>query len=434
MIFLLFSIPLCLLYLISVPIFQVPDEVNHYVRTYGILHGNFLVPSDGYIEIPENLIPFPWYTYTPYILFKNRVMRLSTQGMIGHDAVNMALYSPVSYILQIPGVGLGEVISHNTYVMVFLGSLFNLTGCTAILYYSIKYIPYGKWCILFVSLMPMAIQERASLSVDAITYAMAVAMLAFCLSMRCGKIKMERKKIILMYLILFLLASCKVVYFVIGFLILFIPWECFGSRKRSAFHKIMGSVMLMVMALGWFLIASKYLGTTRGGGSTVEKVQYMIQNPGRYLYIMDKMIWEEGEELFLQMIGSQLGSLDIMVNHCLIIMILILGVVILSYERSRRKNPDHWVSAVLLALALGNVVLIFTSLYIQWTDLAGSTYEIQGLQGRYFLPVLPLLLCALVSRGQHEEADEISLTKPAYALYVLNLIVIVTIFSYSTYR
>lgn len=411
-----------------------PDEVNHYVRTYGILHGNFLVPPDGHIEIPENLIPFPWYTYTPYILFKNRVMQLSSQEMISHDAVNMALYSPISYIFQIPGAGLGELISHNTYVMVFLGRFFNLAGCTAILYYSIKYIPYGKWSLTFVSLMPMAIQERASLSVDAITYAMSVATLAFCLYMRCGKVRMDYRKITLMYLILFFLASCKVVYFVIGFLILFIPRECFGSKKKSAFYKIMGIVILAAMALGWFVIASKYLGTTRGGGNAAEKVQYIIQNPGRYLYIMDKMVWENGEELFLQMIGSQLGSLDIIINHCLIIMILILGTVILSYERGRRKDPDHTVSTALIILASGNVILIFTSLYIQWTDLAGSTYEIQGLQGRYFLPVLPLLLCAFVSSRQHEETNKVSIIKPVYALYVLNLIIIVSIFSYSAFK
>lgn len=435
-IFAVLSIPLCLLYLVLVPIFQVPDEVNHYVRTYGILHGCFLVPADGQIPVPENLIPFPWYSYTPYILFKNFIMQIDGSKTILHDNVNMALYSPVSYIFQVFGVGLGEVLTHNTYIMAALGSIANAAGCTVILYYAIKYIPYGKGIVLFLALTPMSLQERASLSVDAITFSMAVAMLAYCLYMRANRKQMSKRQLLLLYLIMFMTASCKVVYFIVAALVFIIPWECFGSKKKSVFHKCAGLAMVFLVSFGWLLIAGRYLQYTRGGGETAEKAAYILKNPGRYLYIMDKMIWQDGVNFLDQMIGSNLGSLDIIINSCLIVMLLVLLCRFLFWERDQSRLPDHFSSLIMAGIGTGTIFLIFTSLYIQWTELAASTYEIQGLQGRYFLPVLPYLLCAYISNNNSNEmlyeGNKVFL-KSAYALFFLNLLVLVMVWDYSAF-
>lgn len=368
-------------------------------------------------------------------------MQLNMAETIRHNAVNMALYSPFSYIFQVAGVGIGQVVTHNTYVMVWLGSLCNIAGCTLLLYYSIQYIPYGKGALLFLSLTPMALQERASLSVDAITYAMVVAMVAFCLYMRQPGRRIKRAQLGLMYFILFFLASCKVVYFVAGFLILLIPSECFGSRKKGIFHKISGVLFLLILSVGWLFIANSYLDATRAGGSAAEKIQFILQNPGRYLYIMDKMIWESGEEFFCQMIGSKLGSMDIEINRLLILLFTFTGVGLFwggaAWEKEEGRRDGRMALALLL-LSLASVVLIFTSLYIQWTDLGASTYEIEGLQGRYFLPVAPILLCALLAERENEPSQNRpsqngAMVKQAYLLYVLNLLVLISVFGHSSY-
>lgn len=433
--FAVLSIPLCLLYLFFVPIFQVPDEVNHYVRSYGIVHGYFLIPSDGQMPIPENLIPLPWYSYTPYILFKNFIMQIDGSKTILHDNVNMALYSPVSYVLQAFGVGLGEFLTHNTYVMVAFGSIVNAVGCTVIIYYAIKYIPYGKGILLFLALTPMALQERVSLSVDAITFSMVVAMLAYCLYMRVNRKQMNKKQLFLLYLIMLMTASCKVVYFIVAALVLIIPWECFGSKKKSIFHKGVGIALVFLVSFGWLLIAGKYLQYTRGGGETAEKIAYIFKNPGRYLYIMDKMVWQEGVEFLNQMIGSKLGSMNIIINSCLIMILVVLLCRFLFCERDQRAQPDYFSSLILVGIGTGSILLIFTSLYIQWTDFAASTYEIEGLQGRYFLPILPYLLCAYISNNSNKTTQEDNriFLKSAYILFFINLLVLVMVWEYSSF-
>lgn len=431
--FLLLSLVLCPLYLFCVPVFQVPDEVNHYVRAYGIVHGYFLSPEGGNIPIPDNLIPYEWYTYTPYIMLKHFNMQINPAGSIMHNNVNMALYSPVSYIFQVLGIGIADLLCNNTYLLVLAGSAANIAGCTLLLYYAVKYIPYGKEALVFISLLPMALQERASLSVDAITYAAVAAVLAFCLYMRHRKARMAGRETALMYLLIALVSSCKVVYFPVAFLFLLIPAEGFGSRKKEWFHKAAGITEAAVCSTGWLMIAKSYLGNTRAGGDTAEKVQFMLQNPGRYLYILDKMFWKNEEGFIGEMIGSKLGSLNIVVNEILVLIIVMLFFKVYYREKDGRGKPDYPAEAVMLILSMGIIFLIAASLYIQWTDIAASTYSIEGLQGRYFLPLLPLICCGFLSTREKGRADTQGSGSAVIGLYVINLLVLMDVVSFSSY-
>ena len=431
--FLLLSLILCPLYLFCVPVFQVPDEVNHYVRAYGIVHGYFLSPEGGNIPIPDNLIPYEWYTYSPFILWKHFNMQINPAGSIMHNNVNMALYSPVSYVFQVLGIGIADLFCNNTYLLVLAGSIANMAGCTLLLYYGVKYIPYGKEVIVFISLLPMALQERASLSVDAITYAAVVAGLSFCLYMRSRKTKMNWREMMVMFMLIALVSSCKVVYFPASFLILLIPREGFGSKKKEWLLKAAGMVEIAVCSMGWLLIAKNYLGNTRAGGDIAEKIQFILKNPGRYLYILDKMFWKNEEGFIGEMLGSKLGSLNITVNGILILFIVMLFYKIYYREKAKRERADYLAEAVMVVVSLSIVLLIATSLYMQWTDIAASTYSIEGLQGRYFLPILPLLCCGFLSMEKNGQTDVQGCSSGLIGLYVINLLVLMDVISFSSY-
>lgn len=68
---------------------------------------------------------------------------------------------------------------------------------------------------------------------------------------------------------------------------------------------------------------------------------------------------------------------------------LIAGV--LNEETKNKFSLYQTVIIVLITLSI--VGLVFTSLYIQWTETA--EVSIKGVQGRYFLPILPLVLLLL---------------------------------------
>lgn len=48
---------------------------------------------------------------------------------------------------------------------------------------------------------------------------------------------------------------------------------------------------------------------------------------------------------------------------------------------------------IIFLISIAIIGLIFTSLYLQWTKTESNS--IMGIQGRYFLPILPLLLLLL---------------------------------------
>ena len=60
-----------------------------------------------------------------------------------------------------------------------LGKIFNFTFFVILTYLSIKYIPTKKGLLFCLCLLPITIQEAASLSADCMTISTAIALEAF---------------------------------------------------------------------------------------------------------------------------------------------------------------------------------------------------------------------------------------------------------------
>lgn len=448
-VFLLVSLILCGLFMLVMPTFLVPDSANHFVRAYGITKGYFIIPSNGQIQIPDNLIPYKSYTFTPYIVVKNFFTSIHYDNLINYDVVNMALYSPFSYLLQAFGIGIANLISNNVYVLYYSGVICNIVGCTAILFLAIKYIPYGKNVILVLSIMPMAVEQRASLSVDAFTYAMTIAVISFVIYFREKKKKMTKNEIAFMFLIIFFMASCKVIYFIAALLILLIPYECFGSKIRNIVTKTIGMITLMTTSIGWFLLANGYLSQTRGGSSASAKLSYIIHNPIRYFYILNSNLWDNGCDYLFGLFGNKLGSTNIEISNSLVFVGLLAVFTVFIIAFLKKINTDLTMRIAMLIIAIGMIALILSSLYIQWTSEAAMTYSVEGVQGRYFLPVIPFMLFAFLgSEGikdtNNSSIDEskknlsktrYSLTeeKCIYAVAITNILCLISVWGHSSF-
>lgn len=441
--FLLTSIVLGILYFFLLPSQLVPDSANHFVRSYLITKGMLLLPNGGQVNVPSNLLPYRNYSYTWFTLFHNFRNSIDWSHTESYDAVNMALYSPINYIFQSCGIGLAGVFSNNTYVLQMAGELVNYVGCTFIIYQAIRKIPYGKTILAILSLLPMAMQERMSLSADALSYASVVAMVAFALYERKSNKMMGGRDYAVMYALIILLASCKIVYFTAGLMILLIPKDRFGSHRKSFGHKIGGVGTLLAFSLGWLVIAaSGYLGNTRGGMYTNVKMDIILHQPARYVYIVNKMILENGIQYFFEMAGSKLGPTSIIVSDMVIFTMLLILTISLWEERSTRNPRSSRAALFMFGLSALTALLVMTSLYIQWTEPVSATYCIEGIQGRYFLPIMPIFLMAFLvgeyfSDGNMINAKRFSTSggaeKTLFAIYGLNLLTLVYIWNYQSY-
>lgn len=115
---------------------------------------------------------------------------------------------------------------------------------------------------------------------------------------------------------------------------------------------------------------------------------------------MDKVIWQEGVEFLNQLLGSKLGSLNISVNGCLIIGLMVLLCWFVSVEKVRRRQPDYLASLFMAGIGLGTILCAFISM--------------------------------LHSDGTIEISNK-SFVKSSYTLYFLNLLVLVQIWEYSSF-
>src|SRR5699024_2351726 len=272
--FLLVSIFLIVGYALFIPVYRAPDEAQHFARAYGVLHGIFLVDSSGNINIPNNLIPVVDVVNSNYIdTIKNLHVALSSR-LSSTNIINMALYTPQSYVLQSLSIGIISIVTKNV-LLIFYGSRI-LVGilCTLIIYYSIKYIPVGKEVLAICSLLSMNVAERASLSADGFAYTVVIALFSFVIYSLRNEHNITNKMKVMMYILVFFLASCKVIYFILGFLVLLIPNKKFRSKLKEVWHKVISVIILMGVSVGWLKIASRYLVNTNGGATSSEKVMF----------------------------------------------------------------------------------------------------------------------------------------------------------------
>lgn len=440
-VFLIISVPLCILFALVMPVYRVPDEMQHYLRTVSVLKGCYIIPSDGMISAANNLAvswlkpPYRGY-FSPYIT-TTHFEHLLSSNTIEYDIVGAALYNPISYCFTTFGVWIAELFSKNLYIIFWGGRLANALGASALIYWAIRIIPYGKGIVLLISLLPMNLQERASFSADAITFATTILFIAYILYLRSEQIQIGRIHGICIYLLIIMLASCKIVYVVFAGLIVLLSEKQYGSKMGARIHKAGGLAIAAFVSVGWLKIASTYLQLTNGGGNSSEKVLFILRHPIKYFIIIVFTTIEYSVIWIKEMIAYPLGYLEILINTKLfLVIILVIGIcfgISLRLKRLNHCDNDYKVSFSLLFCSAAVYLLICTSLYLQWTKGApGDISIISGIQGRYFLPILPPVMLAFVSvkPGSIQKESTIICTWSGIVLYICNLLVLLQVFLY----
>ena len=432
--FLLVALVLGVLFIVILPPGQSPDEVTHFKRVYGISDG-ILLPEeiegmDGRVgsEIPTGT---DFLSRDPghgtYLEIVNEIDDGVEEKSI-QTYTSAALYSFVCYIPQIIGILIGRLFGFSVLGMSYLMEIFNFAVWVFLIYYSIKLIPKFKSVVLFISLLPITIQEATSLSPDALTIGLCTFFISYTLYLAYGeRKKLERRDYAVVFASSAILGFCKIVYLPLVLLLLLIPKEKFKTNKNRWLFLGLLFVFIAIINMAWLVISSRYLVEYRSGVNSKEQLIGIIQNPFRYLMVIFRSINTHAQLWLNNMLGMNLGafkfnlpSVLFYVTFSIMIVLFIQRVECFAY-----KKIDRWIIAFVF---LTIVILIMTSLYMQWTPYGEDL--IDGVQGRYYLPILmliPLIFCTkkpkrnslvLVSNGLIIH----------YGLFI-NIIALVTIFA-----
>lgn len=143
------------------PINQVPDEMNHARISWEIVHK----PEKDNFKWMEEIKTSPEKDKVQYKNEINKKINLSKEKF----QLNFSLKS-INHLPQLLGMMIMSLFTTKVFYIVMLGRIFNgllyCVGC----YLIARKLKFGKLAFMFISLLPIMIQQAGSLSYDVLNY------------------------------------------------------------------------------------------------------------------------------------------------------------------------------------------------------------------------------------------------------------------------
>lgn len=386
--------------LLITPPFQTPDEPAHFYRSWQIatLQPIELLPgANAGAYLPRNLNRFVKHA-TGNLPFNpdEKVPRnhLSHLKKYRTGAANVSFYPfantvsnhPLVYLPQTAGIRLGCLLSDRLLIPFYLGRFFNLIAWAFCVLAAVRIFPSAKYLFLCIALMPMSLFQASSLSADAMVNASILFFFALILRISFRPDPVDGKVFWWVLVAAVPVLIGKSGYFPLVLLILLIPARQFGSIRRQIYFTLswMACFGLVLVFRIRQLLDIEIL---RQGVSRNEQVRFILADPARYAGILAHTCRVQAEILCRSFIGV-LGWMDVHPDNAMVIayFLFILFVSLTGWIADRK--PSVLQKTIALLLCFGNLILLMTFLYTNWTPV-GSNILI-GFQGRYMIPLAPV--------------------------------------------
>lgn len=426
--FLLVAIVLGMLFIIALPPGEGPDEGGHFMRAYGIQEGYFVAERIGESEAVGSPIPVE----ADFMLGQSG---WRDEGVKVYDGVleelarrpsgetkmqsynTLAVYNFVCYLPQALGILIGRVLGFSVLGMAYLAKIFNFAIWVLLSYYAIKLMPKFKSVFLFIALLPITLQEATSLAPDALTIGLGMFVVAYITHLIYSRrMPITIREKILLGCIAVVISLCKIVYLPLVFLYAILPFERFGTKKKKWIFVIGIIVLAIVLNLIWLAVSFGYITETTPGVNAGAQMIGIIKHPFSYIGVMVHTIDVYSFRWINEFLGMSLGAVGFILPTFYFVTSFIICVMVFS-QRDENLKVKLIERVVFVGVFLAVSILICVSLYVQWT--AYDNPIIEGIQGRYFLPIVglvPLMICrAGGKRGEKLVSNDVILK---YSLFV----------------
>lgn len=397
-----------LLYACSNTMYNVPDESHHFYRAYEISMGHMVSEMNDEGTKGGRVLPFVETGFNPkyWQTFRDSLDSRLSEEVEFKNFSNTALYAPISYAPQAAGILLARLITDRLAIITYAGRCANWVCITLILYFAIKFLPFGKEFLSLILLMPMNMHETFSLSPDGMVVAVSVFMVAFVMHLRYAQeTELSCFQIFLLYLLAIVISLYKIVYLPFCLIYFLIPEERFGGVKQKIIHAVIVAVATILIALIWLRICNKFL--THIGANSSLQIANIVHHPIIYVTTIFRTYAIYTMQLLHQMVGSTLGQLTVSVNSIIVMAYIFMLFYKLTLYGHVNMDRDREFERCIFGIVIFSIILLIsTSIYVQWTYVGENL--ILGLQGRYFISLLlPLYFmvtkAAYIDRGENEQ-------------------------------
>ncbi|MGE4321678.1 MAG: DUF2142 domain-containing protein [Sphingobium sp.] len=393
------------------PPFQAPDENQHYMKALLLSEGRVLTEKRGALigaDLPRaavelHAVDFPTEPTPAPRRFDTAMLAQSWAADAGRPGTrfaefpNVASYAPTLYAPGAAGLMIGDALGLPRLGAFYTGRIVNAAFAIGLLLIALRLLPFGRSAMLAVALLPTFAYQNGSLSPDAVIN--SIGFLGLALALHIGFMPARQRPDVGLLVTAPLLALAKGVY---------LPLLAAGLRPPSGWGDRRCWLILAAMVIGaaafcgWTIysggsqalyhIMSRKTGESVMTAPLADQLAVILNDPVAFVRILVTSVTERLPVYLLQIVG-RFGWNAILLPlavYPLAAIMLLAGMMSGSGARFPLTQRLWWV-----AVAIGVALLIEIAMYLTGTPLAADF--IQGTQGRYFLPMLPLLLLALSS-------------------------------------
>jgi uncharacterized membrane protein len=391
---------------------QTPDEPAHFVRAYHVSEGNLfpeMVENCGGGVVPQSLLQIT-PPFGPLALHPENqtslecfagLWSLPLEPEVRQPTTfpHSSYYSFVPYLPQALAMALARALGLGALWIFYAGRLGNLALSVGLVFAAVRHTPIGTLVFTVVALVPMTVHQFASNSPDASSIGVAFVLSAMFLRLAVTPTpRVTWPTLVALFVTSGWLTLCKFPYGAMTLLFLAIPVARLGGLKR--YLTVGVALMLLVASLGLLQtqlqrFISDGLPLPGRTSSIHEQLSFIRHEPLAYLRVVAETTVEHGR-IWMDQLGM-LGWLDTYVNPMAMHLLFILAVIMALAEPAACgfvPSTRLRFIAFLSTLLCGLVVL--TAVYV--TGIAVRAPLMVGIQGRYFLPIIPLLLLSLPNR------------------------------------
>ena len=338
---------------------------------------------------------------------------------------SLANVSILCYLPSAVGFTIARLLGRNMITMFMAARWVNVLVCSLIISFAVKRIPYGGACLAAIALFPKTLQQIASCSYDGVVIAGTFLFIAYCIAAAYDR-RFSIMDLLILFLSGFFVASSKGgTYVPLLGIALMIPFTAKKlHRENIELQSVWKGITAALLGSCAVLFFGKFVGLvfgmlTRQSGTAVygagvsERTLYslsdLISSPGKLIDLFLNTVNVRGDGLISEMVGKNLCQRWYLVFAFLFLAFL--GILherksgdgiereTVSDQKSQHTLPCYinmggrvW----LLFLAASSTALVFLSMLVAFTT-KGAAY-IEGIQGRYLLPIIPLVYLAAENR------------------------------------
>lgn len=412
------------------------DEENHFLRVWQLATATPTSgPNSSGAELPVALGELFEKSQTPYrnlttLKFDGEKYQALREIHADHtntrfyEFPNTIVYSPVAYIPMYPAVWLGKAFDWPIITTLYAARILGLVMAAILLAVSVAIAVRGKWIFAVAALLPMTVTQAAGVNADGMAIAVSFLFVAYALRLAfLGKAPTAKQGSILL-IVLSALVLIKTSYMPLLLLLGIVPLLNKATRKKKVLW--LGALATSIaLCIGLLWAASvKDVSLLYSPYTTQEdRLPELLAQPLHAITILYNTLFTTSPAYDMNQIHSgfwgtfgwsniQLPFIFILLSIC---SVFLAALYVPKEEKKHRLTKNA-------RLILGGVYIIAVcavtlSLYIIIS--APNSNVVELLQGRYFIPLLPVGLLALHGLFRIENTKKVRTVLLALCIIVL---------------